>query len=197
MSMNWWISNLYTNTNYSSISSHGSISRRTLVYIIGTINFHLLLILLLIIIIFILILHSSSTSHFHSDPNCPHWSAQTHWHRGNHTHTHNTKTFSLNSLNIHYWIYFCNKNGGQHQAATIAELSSRFSIISGRRWPVMNKMSVRRGVRGSFRGSLRRYGSAEYSRRPYRHHNWVFRNGEWRIAFGKCLCESVYMYVCM
>lgn len=50
----------------------------------------------------------------------------------------------------------------------------------------MNKMSVsRRGVRGSFRGSLRRYGSAEYSRRPYRHHNWVYRNGEWRIAFGK------------
>ncbi|KAI2809352.1 hypothetical protein BLOT_000500 [Blomia tropicalis] len=46
-------------------------------------------------------------------------------------------------------------------------------------------MSVRRGVRGSFRGSLRRYGSAEYSRRPYRHHNWVFRNGEWRIAFGQ------------
>ncbi|KAH9421156.1 hypothetical protein DERP_010097 [Dermatophagoides pteronyssinus] len=48
----------------------------------------------------------------------------------------------------------------------------------------MNKMGgVRRGVRGSFRGSLRRYGSAEYSRRPYRHHNWIFRNGEWRIAF--------------
>lgn len=48
----------------------------------------------------------------------------------------------------------------------------------------MSKMSVRR-VRGSFRGSLRRYGSAESSRKPVRHHNWVYRNGEWRIAFGK------------
>ncbi|XP_054162013.1 solute carrier family 4 member 11-like isoform X2 [Oppia nitens] len=47
----------------------------------------------------------------------------------------------------------------------------------------MSKMSVRRGVRGSFRGSLRRYGSAESSRKVVRHHNWIYRNGEWRIAF--------------
>lgn len=44
-------------------------------------------------------------------------------------------------------------------------------------------MSVRR-VRGSFRGSLRRYGSAESSRKPIRHHTWIYRNGEWRIAYG-------------
>lgn len=75
-----------------------------------------------------------------------------------------------------------------YPAATIAELSNRFSIISGRRWPVIvhdRMVGVRRGVRSSFRGSLRRYGSAEYSKRPLRHHNWIFRNGEWRIAFGK------------
>ncbi|XP_074593858.1 solute carrier family 4 member 11-like isoform X2 [Brevipalpus obovatus] len=44
-------------------------------------------------------------------------------------------------------------------------------------------MSVRR-VRGSFRGSLRRYGSAESSgRRPIRHHSWIYSNNEWRIAY--------------
>ncbi|XP_025016177.1 sodium bicarbonate transporter-like protein 11 isoform X2 [Tetranychus urticae] len=43
-------------------------------------------------------------------------------------------------------------------------------------------MSVRR-VRGSFRGSLRRYGSAESSRKPIRHHSWMYRDGEWRIAY--------------
>ena len=56
----------------------------------------------------------------------------------------------------------------------------------------MSKMSVRRGVRGSFRGSLRRYGSAESSRKPVRHHNWIYRNGEWRIAFGKL---TTYCYL--
>ncbi len=55
----------------------------------------------------------------------------------------------------------------------------------------MSKMSVRR-VRGSFRGSLRRYGSAESSRKTVRHHNWIYRNGEWRIAFGK---ESILLYL--
>lgn len=46
-------------------------------------------------------------------------------------------------------------------------------------------MSVRR-VRGSFRGSsLRRYGSSESSRKPVRHHNWLYKNGEWRIAYGE------------
>jgi len=47
-------------------------------------------------------------------------------------------------------------------------------------------MSLRR-VRGSFRGSLRRYGSAESSRRPIRHHTWIYRDGQWKIAYGKLL----------
>ena len=58
----------------------------------------------------------------------------------------------------------------------------------------MSKMSVRR-VRGSFRGSLRRYGSAESSRKSqFRHHNWIYRNGEWRIAFGKSIQLNVYLF---
>lgn len=45
-------------------------------------------------------------------------------------------------------------------------------------------MSVRR-MRGSFRGSLRRFGSAE-SRggKVVRHHTWIYKHGEWRIAYG-------------
>ncbi|KAG8199903.1 hypothetical protein JTE90_015890 [Oedothorax gibbosus] len=44
-------------------------------------------------------------------------------------------------------------------------------------------MSVRR-VRGSFRGSLRRYGSVESAKKPVRHFQWIYRKGEWRIAYG-------------
>ncbi|KFM73179.1 hypothetical protein X975_08958, partial [Stegodyphus mimosarum] len=47
-------------------------------------------------------------------------------------------------------------------------------------------MSVRR-VRGSFRGSLRRYGSVESAKKPVRHFQWIYRKGEWRIAYGECL----------
>ncbi|XP_076355789.1 LOW QUALITY PROTEIN: solute carrier family 4 member 11-like [Tachypleus tridentatus] len=43
-------------------------------------------------------------------------------------------------------------------------------------------MSVRR-VRGSFRGSLRRYGSVEANKKPHKHFQWIFRNGEWRIGY--------------
>lgn len=46
-------------------------------------------------------------------------------------------------------------------------------------------MSVRR-VRGSFRGSLRRYGSVESAKKPVRHFQWIYRKGEWRIAYGEC-----------
>ncbi|XP_022239063.1 sodium bicarbonate transporter-like protein 11, partial [Limulus polyphemus] len=43
-------------------------------------------------------------------------------------------------------------------------------------------MSVRR-VRGSFRGSLRRYGSVEANKKTHKHFQWIFRNGEWRIGY--------------
>lgn len=46
------------------------------------------------------------------------------------------------------------------------------------------EMSVRR-PRGSFRNSLHRFGSAETTRRPIRHHAWAFKNGEWYIAYGE------------
>lgn len=45
-------------------------------------------------------------------------------------------------------------------------------------------MSVRR-VRGSFRGSLRRYGSVESAKKTVRHFQWIYRKGEWRIAYGE------------
>jgi hypothetical protein len=47
-----------------------------------------------------------------------------------------------------------------------------------------DEMSMRR-FRSSFRGSLRRYGSADgSSRRATRHHRWIYVKGEWRIAYG-------------
>ncbi|CAM1310209.1 SLC4A11 (predicted) [Pycnogonum litorale] len=43
-------------------------------------------------------------------------------------------------------------------------------------------MSIRR-VRGSFKGSLRRYGSVDAGKKPKGHSNWIFKKGEWRISY--------------
>ena len=56
-------------------------------------------------------------------------------------------------------------------------------------------MSVRR-VRGSFRGSLKRFGSAESSRKPVRHHTWIYKNGEWRIAYGQSSFPCHFLLHC-
>lgn len=45
-------------------------------------------------------------------------------------------------------------------------------------------MSVRR-VKGSYRSSLRRFGSGDPSK-AVRNSAWVYRNNEWRLIFGKC-----------
>lgn len=44
-------------------------------------------------------------------------------------------------------------------------------------------MSVRR-VKGSYRNSLRRFGSGDPNK-AVRNSAWIFRNGEWRLIFGK------------
>lgn len=54
-------------------------------------------------------------------------------------------------------------------------------------------MSVRR-VKGSYRNSLRRFGSGDPNK-AVRNSAWIFRNGEWRLIFGKLSFFSfIFMY---
>ena len=81
----------------------------------------------------------------------------------------------------------------------LASVSSSWTAIidQPRATPPLNVvltviMSVRR-MRGSFRGSLlRRYGSAESrsGKVVVRHHTWIYKRGEWRIAYG----ESIFSF---
>lgn len=54
-------------------------------------------------------------------------------------------------------------------------------------------MSVRR-VKGSYRNSLRRFGSGDPNK-AVRNSAWIFRNGEWRLIFGKFSFFFFYFHV--
>lgn len=73
--------------------------------------------------------------------------------------------------------------GGGSTVVVVPSSTATQSLSVGQaKWMVV-KMSIRR-VRGSFRGSLRRYGSVEAGKKIGRNSNWIYKKGEWKIAYG-------------